>query len=130
MSAYLIDTHVWLWMQSNLARLSPHVRDLVASPDNERIVSAATTWEIAIKHAAGKLALPSNPEHYLSERLRLSVTSVAPIELSHTVRAGSLPPHHRDPFDRMIVAQAQILGLPVITADPRIKQYDVEVIDA
>lgn len=130
MSAYLIDTHVWLWMQNDLARLSPQVRDLVASPDNDRLVSAATPWEIAVKYASGKLFLPAPPAAYVPERLHASVTSVVPIELSHTLRAGALPPHHRDPFDRMIVAQAQTLRIPVITADPAIGRYDVEVIDA
>ncbi|GAB7006198.1 type II toxin-antitoxin system VapC family toxin [Nocardioides sp. AN3] len=130
MSAYLIDTRVWLWMQTDLSRVRASVLELLASADNDRLVSAATVWEIAIKYDVGKLALPQPPDVYLRDRLRDSATTVAPIDLDDAVRAAGLPLHHKDPFDRMIVAQAQLLGLPLVTVDPVMKKYDIDIIDA
>jgi PIN domain nuclease of toxin-antitoxin system len=91
-------------------------------------MSTVSAWEIAIKVGTGRLALPAPLEHYLPERIRQHGFELLRIELPHAMRAGVLPDHHRDPFDRMLIAQAQVEGIPLITADPAITRYDVETI--
>jgi PIN domain nuclease of toxin-antitoxin system len=125
----LIDTHVFLWWSmEHGARLSTDARDLLADGSNEVALSVVSAWEIAIKVGGKRMDLPDVVERYLPDRIRHHGFEVMPIELSHVFRAGSLPLIHRDPFDRMLVAQAQIEGLPILTADPAISQYDVETI--
>ena len=126
----LVDTQCWLWMTSAPERLSASARALVESIDRELFLSAASAWEIAIKHALGKLRLPEPPADYVTSRLEtLRVTPLA-IEHVHALRVASLPPHHSDPFDRLLVAQAQIEGLPILTADPVFALYDVDTLRA
>ena len=126
----LVDTQVWLWMLADPERLRAESRSLLGSRDTEILFSAASTWEIAIKWAFGKLELPDDPEEVIGEMM--SRTSVTPLAIlhSHTLRVASLPDHHRDPLDRLLVAQAQLTGVPLMTADPKIAQYEVEVIAA
>jgi len=100
----------------------------VEDPSTRLLLSTASTWEIAIKHAQGRLALPAPPDRYIPELLRRSGIATLPIELDHSLRTGGLPRHHADPFDRMIVAQAQCLGIPVVSADRQLARYDVDVI--
>lgn len=128
MSRYLLDTHIWLWMQSAPERLSAETLAIVRDRANILLLSSASAWEIAIKVALGKLHLPKPPEVYLPDRLRRSGVEALPIELAHGLAAGALPGHHKDPFDRMIIAQAQMLGAPVITVDEAFSAYDVDVI--
>ena len=90
--------------------------------------SMASAWEIAIKVGGGRMVLPEIVERYLPDRLRHHGFELMSIELPHVFRAGSLPRLHGDPFDRMLVAQAQIEGLPILTADPAISRYDVVTI--
>jgi PIN domain nuclease of toxin-antitoxin system len=124
----LLDTHVWLWMWGEPERLRNEARTVVEDPANELNVSAVSAWEIATKHAAGRLRLPSSAEAWLTDpRHRRDVTEL-PITFMHAVRAGSLPPHHRDPFDRMLVAQAQVEGLILVSADPKVAAYEVETL--
>ena len=111
-------------------RLNRRARKLVESKENELYLSAASAFEIGIKHACGKLKLPGKPESSIPEMMQKSAVTALPITLSHALRAGSLPGHHRDPFDRLLIAQAQIEKLPILTADPRIDDYDVRVIAA
>ena len=92
---------------------------------NDLVLSAATAWEIAIKHANGQLELPDHPEAYVALRMGLDDLDPLPIELSHALRAGTLPPIHRDPFDRLLVAQSQLEELPILTPDPNIARYRV-----
>ena len=123
----LLDTQVWLWMVVAPERLSPAARRLVALEDNELILSAASSWEIAIKHALGKLRLPGTPEALAPEWMaRTGVTQLAVLH-RHALRVASLPPHHRDPFDRLLIAQAQVEDLAVLTADREFERYDVGV---
>ena len=124
----LIDTHVLLWWVLDLPRLSTEGRLIVEDGANELLFSTASAYELTIKAQSGRLTLPEPPERYIPSRLAATGVSPLPIELSHATRAGSLPPIHRDPFDRMLVAQAQIEGLPILTADPAISRYDVETI--
>lgn len=126
----LLDTQVWLWMLGHPDRISADSRALLESPDTKILLSAASTWEIAIKWAIGKLELPGNPEEVIGEMMSQTRVTPLPILHSHTLRVASLPSHHRDPFDRLLVAQAQLAGVPFMTADPQIASYDVEVIAA
>ena len=92
------------------------------------LLSAASAWEISIKAARGRLELPQPPERYVPDRVRRHRMTVLDVALSHALRAGALPEIHADPFDRLLVAQAQLEGLPILTADPAIARYEVETI--
>lgn len=129
MTGVLVDTHVWLWMLASPERLSSTARRVVSSPSNEVFVSAASAWEIAIKHQLGRITLPEPPAKYVPAKIVASGCTALPIEVGHTLRAGALPPHHRDPFDRILIAQAQMAGLPLVTSDRAIGAYEVERID-
>jgi PIN domain nuclease of toxin-antitoxin system len=126
----LLDTHCWLWMLAAPDRFTPEIRERLESPRTDLYLSSASVWEIVIKHALGRLVLPMRPAEYLPSRVAASRTTPLPIEHSHALRVGALPPHHRDPFDRMLVAQSQVEGLPILTADPQVAAYDVEVLRA
>ena len=126
----LLDTHVWLWMWGAPERLRNEARTLLERSSTELHVSAASAWEIATKAAAGRLRLPGSPEQWLTDpRHRSDITEV-PINFDHAARAGTLPPHHRDPFDRILVAQAQIEDLVLVSADPKLAAYEVENLPA
>jgi PIN domain nuclease of toxin-antitoxin system len=124
----LVDTQCWLWMASAPDRLSQHARSLLEAVENELFFSAASAWEIAIKHALGKLRLPEPPQRYVPSRMDSLAMSPLAIDQEHALRVAALPPHHRDPFDRVLVAQAQLEDLPIITSDPVFSKYDVTVI--
>lgn len=130
MSRYLVDTHVWLWMQASPQRLRDETLRLLADESNEVLLSAASSWEMAIKYRLGRLPLPEPPETYVPSRMRRSGTTPVPVEHAHALRVAELPDHHRDPFDRLIVAQAQLLSTPVVTADAQLSAYDVQVLPA
>ena len=93
-------------------------------------LSAASAWELAIKHGLGKLSLPDAPEAYVMDRVTRTKTTPLPITLSHALRVADLPAHHRDPFDRLLVAHAQIEKLAILTADRQLAAYDVEIVEA
>lgn len=130
MTAVLVDTHVWLWMLSSPERLSSGARRVVSSPGTEVFVSAASAWEIAIKYQLGRLTLPEPPAQYVPARIVISGCTPLPIDTAHTLRAGALPLHHGDPFDRVLVAQAQALDIPLVTSDRALLPYEVDRIDA
>lgn len=126
----LLDTHVWLWLQTSPERLSEAALDLLRDPANELHLSAASGWEIAIKHALGKLPLPEPPSTYVPSRLISSGVTPLPVEMRHALHVSTLPPHHRDPFDRLLVAQAQLEEMPVMTVDPQLRSYGAEILSA
>ncbi len=126
----LLDTQCWLWMALSPERFSPRARVMVEARENLLYLSAASAWEIAIKHALGKLRLPEPPLTYVPARLAALAVQPLAIELQHTLQVGTLPPHHRDPFDRLLVAQAQLEDLRILTADPLIAAYDVRTMTA
>jgi PIN domain nuclease of toxin-antitoxin system len=126
----LVDTNAWLWMIANPQRLGPTAQELVEDRRNELFLSAVSSWEIVIKHAMGRLDLPASPETLIPEQMRRSGVTGLPIEHAHAIRVGALPLHHRDPFDRLLVAQAQIESLAILTADPVFGRYAVEVVRA
>ena len=123
----LLDTHVFLWLQTEPERLGEHLR-LVQDQRNVLVVSAASSWEIAIKYQLGKLPLPEAPERYVPQRIRAIGAEAAPVEHPHALAVSNLPALHRDPFDRLLVAQATLLGLTIMTADPALTQYAVATI--
>ena len=124
----LLDTHSFLWWESDEDRLSKSAFDIIRDGRNELIVSVATIWEVAIKYAKGRLILPTAPDLFIAERLRRNRWTELPIDRMHAIRAGSLPRLHGDPFDRMLIAQAQLESIPIVTADSAITRYDVETI--
>lgn len=124
----LVDTHTFLWWASGGGQLSDRARAIVEDPANDVLMSVASAWEIAIKVAAGRLELQAPPERYIPDRMQRHGLVPLRVELSHALRAGRLPPIHGDPFDRLLVAQAQVEGVPIVTADPAIGRYDVDVI--
>ena len=122
----LLDTRVLLWALAESPELARDLRRKIVDPSNDVLVSAASVWEIAIKKRLGKLDAPDN----LLEVLEASDFSPLLIKFVHAAAAGSLPPHHDDPFDRMLIAQAQGEGLILVTADRRLRAYQVELIEA
>lgn len=118
-----MDTHVWLWMLAAPERLNDSARAAIANPENEAVLSVASAWEVAVKHALGKLPLSSPPDRLVDVSVRQFKVIVLPIALDHALAAASLPPIHKDPFDRILVAQAQLDGLTLVTADAIIRQY-------
>jgi PIN domain nuclease of toxin-antitoxin system len=126
----LLDTQCWLWMTLAPERFSPQARALVEARANTLYLSAASAWEIAIKHALGKLHLPEPPVRYVPARLEALGVQPLPIEHQHALHVATLPQHHRDPFDRLLVAQAQLSDLSILTADPLLAAYNVTTISA
>ena len=129
-SEFLLDTHVWLWMHQNPDKLSQSVRELLEDRHQALYFSVASVWEIAIKYELGKLPLPEIPEVYFSHRLyppNMAIT-ILPIEFSHVLRASTLPAHHRDPFDRILIAPAQLENFTLLTVDSQFKMYDLNLL--
>ena len=125
MRRLLLDTHVLLWWLCDDENLGSHATQLIADARNEIFISAATTWEIAIKKNKGLLEAPDDMDRIVEDE----GFSKLPISLFHSEKAGSLPEIHRDPFDRMLVAQAQAEGLEIMTADPEIPKYGIKRVD-
>jgi PIN domain nuclease of toxin-antitoxin system len=124
----LLDTHAFLWWIGDDPRLSERAREVLSDGDNDLVFSAASGWEIAIKARLGRLHVPGDLNTYLVRQLTENYTSVLPVHLSHALRVHALPDHHRDPFDRLLVAQAIVEEIPLLSADPRIARYPVEVV--
>ena len=118
----LLDTHAFLWLQTEPERLREH-RAVVEDPDAELLVSAASAWEIAIKHALGRLPLPEPPATYVPTRMQAIRATPLAVQHDHALAVASLPLLHRDPFDRLLVAQALVLGVTILTADSILEQY-------
>ncbi len=121
---FLLDTHIWLWMQVSPERISAPVLDQLGEQENAVFLSAASSWEIAIKWALGKLPLAQAPAEYVPRCLERQGVVGLPIQHRHALHTASLPPHHRDPFDRLLVAQAQLERLTLVTADEKLAAYD------
>jgi PIN domain nuclease of toxin-antitoxin system len=123
----LLDTHAFLWAIADDQRLSRRAQKIFTGP-HDLWLSAASIWEILIKVQAGKLPLPQPSGPYLVKQAAENRIEVLPITLDHILRVESLPMHHRDPFDRILVAQSIEEKLPLITADPQFERYPVELI--
>ena len=122
----LLDTHAFLWCLADPAKLSSSARTAIADPNNDAFVSAVTGWEIAVKRAKGHLTAPDNLAAIVEER---GFTHL-PLTFRHAEQAGLLPMHHRDPFDRFLIAQARAEGLVLVTKDARIPLYGIRTVGA
>ena len=126
----LLDTQCFLWMAGQPERLSRRARTVLEDAQHVLYLSAASAWEIGIKHAAGKLTLPEAPASFVPSRMTALGVLPLGVHHAHALHVSTLPPHHRDPFDRLLVAQAQLEGLSILTSDPLIATYGVEVVSA
>lgn len=122
----LLDTHALLWALVDPDRLTNRAREVIQDGSNDAVASAVSVWEIEIKRALGKLEAPDD----LIDALASTGFRPLPMSLEHAVRAGSLASHHRDPFDRMLIAQAQIESLTIVTRDARFVPYGVPLLEA
>lgn len=121
----LVDTCTFLWMADDAPELSESARTVVTNPDNDVYLSAASAWEIAIKHALGKLPLPEPPRQFVPSQRTLLALTPLPIEEAAVLALDRLPTLHRDPFDRVLVCQALTHGLVIVSPDPQIQQYPI-----
>lgn len=124
----LLDTRVWLWTLVSPERFDEAIGDLLADRGNELLFSAASAWEIAFKYRLGKLPLPEPPARFVPPRLARDGITLLPVEPHHALHVADLPDHHRDPFDRLLVAQAVLEQLTLITADQQLSAYDARVL--
>ena len=122
---YLLDTHVWLWMLMDSPRLGPITRERLSSTDAQRVFSAVSYAEVAIKHALGKLPLPCSVERLRS----LGQFELANFDVDSALQLAYLPNIHKDPFDRMLVAQAKSAGMVLVSADDKVRQYSANTLD-
>jgi PIN domain nuclease of toxin-antitoxin system len=121
----LLDTVTFLDAVLRPEDLSPRARDLLLSAENERYFSIASSWEIAIKYSAGKLTLPDHPEQFIPEHRHKLAADVLPIDEESVLHMTRLPPFHRDPFDRLLISQALVHAMVLVTPDTRIAKYPV-----
>lgn len=124
----LLDTHAFLWWVTDDPQLSPTARAAIADPANTILFSVASAWEIAIKAGTGRYTLPERPEIYIPSRVASNGFTVLPIGMAHTLRTYALPPHHRDPFDRILIAQSMVEGVPIISVDSMVAAYGVPIL--
>ncbi len=124
----LLDTHTFLWWNTNDPQLSETARGIITDGRNEIFLSAASAWEISIKFNRGRLVLPEDPEKYVSSRMLLHHFQSLPVQISHALHVCTLPDYHRDPFDRLLIAQAKLEKMPILTADTEIARYDVAIV--
>jgi PIN domain nuclease of toxin-antitoxin system len=122
---FIADTHAFIWFITDAAQLSPKSKLLLESPESERVLSVASIWEIAIKTSLGKLSFKRPLEQFLPEQTRLNYFQTLNISAEHALRVASLPLLHRDPFDRLIVAQALVEGLPILSNDRVLDAYGI-----
>ena len=125
---FLLDTHTWLWAVSAPERLRNSGAEMIEDAENVVFFSAVSAVEIAIKVSLGKLKLPVPASEFVSSRIEALGMMALPIYISHALRVASLPSHHKDPFDRLLVAQCQIERLPLMTADAALGSYDIEIL--
>ena len=124
----LLDTHTLLWFTAGAADLSAVARATIEDPSNESVVSVASVWEMAIKMSLGRLDLGSNLDGFVDNHIVANGIGLLRIRITHIAATVGLPFHHRDPFDRLIIAQALTEGLPVVGSDPEFSKYGVRMI--
>jgi PIN domain nuclease of toxin-antitoxin system len=126
----LLDSQALLWWRAGSRKLGPRARAAISQDAFGVLVSAASAWELAIKSATGKLTLREPVERWLPAALDGSGFDTLPVTLAHALAVTSLPLHHADPFDRLLIAQAQLENLTIVTADSAFEEYDVKLLDA
>jgi PIN domain nuclease of toxin-antitoxin system len=125
---YLLDTSVFLWVLTGEDKLNPRAQEILTSASSELHFSAVGTWEITIKFALGALRLPKPPRQFVLHALRSWPMQALNITHEHALHAGELPMHHRDPFDRMLIAQALVEEMTLLTADRTFQKYEADLI--
>lgn len=124
----LLDTHIFLWWITDDARLAAPLRSALGAPGVSLFWSVASTWEVAVKYAIGRLPLAEAPGPLLARHRQLNRVELVRIGEDHALLAAALPRHHDDPFDRLLVAQAKLEGMTLATADARVREYDVPLL--
>jgi PIN domain nuclease of toxin-antitoxin system len=125
----LIDTHIFLWFLLEPYRIRKSAREFLDDTlNNEIFISDVSAWEISIKYGVKKLSIPDIPEIWFPNRVRRAGFLHLPIELSHTLSIHNLPPHHKDPFDRLLISQSNQENLPIVTEDPKFLNYQVKIL--
>ncbi|MBI2311789.1 MAG: type II toxin-antitoxin system VapC family toxin [Betaproteobacteria bacterium] len=124
----LVDTHALLWWLFDDPKLSRRARTAIGNPENSVFCSSASAWEIATKHRLGKLPEAEEAVMHLPALLRAARMEVLPISVEHALAAGSLGGAHKDPFDRMLIAQAQLERMPIVTSDPAFRKFRIEIL--
>jgi PIN domain nuclease of toxin-antitoxin system len=119
----LLDTCTFLWIVAGAAELSPRASDIFQAADNEVYLSAASAWEIAVKHGLGRLPLPDAPDRFVREMREAHGIASLPVDEESALHVSRLPALHGDPFDRILVSQAIVHGLTILTPDPLVTQY-------
>ncbi|MGI8657808.1 MAG: type II toxin-antitoxin system VapC family toxin [Candidatus Limnocylindria bacterium] len=124
----LLDTHVWIWWLTAPDRLTSEASSALSDADSRLCLSPASTWELMVKSAAGRVTVSGSVEALVEEAISASGVQPLPIEHAHALQLRRLPAHHRDPFDRMLIAQAQADQMILVTADRQLSAYDVETL--
>jgi PIN domain nuclease of toxin-antitoxin system len=124
----LLDTQCWLWWIATPEKLKRDARRRIADKRNTIYLSAASSWEIVIKYSIGKLPLPEPPWQFVPKRLARDTITALPIEIMHALRVADLPLHHKDPFDRLLIAQSTQERIPIMTADKQFEPYQAQII--
>ena len=124
---FLLDTHALLWFLANAPRLSPYAKSLIEDTHSEAVVSIVSLWEIAIKNSGGKLPLPMPFVALFPAQLDLNSITLLPITIAQLDEVTRLPFHHRDPFDRLLIAQARAESIPIVSVDAAFSPYDVQI---
>ena len=124
----LLDTHAFLWWIADDRRLSDRAQEIIGDGRNELYFSTASGWEISIKAGLGRLEVPDDLDQFIADQLSRNAIQALPIYLRHALHTRTLPDHHRDPFDRILVSQAVLEEMPLLSADPQVSRYPVEVV--
>jgi PIN domain nuclease of toxin-antitoxin system len=124
----LLDTHTFIWWDSQRAKLSPNALELCQNPANTLTLSVASVWEMQIKHQLGKLTLHLPLREILEAQVQQNALDILPIEVSHVLALDQLPLHHRDPFDRLLIAQANVEQMILVSCDPIFETYSMPVV--
>lgn len=125
----MLDTHCWLWMVAEPDRLRASAREVLEDPTTVRLLSAACVWEITIKHRLGKLRMELPPAEFVAGGMADTAVDPLPVTHRHALGVADLPDHHRDPFDRLLIAQSRSEDCTIATADPVFRRYEVDVFE-
>ncbi len=126
----LIDTNIFLWAAVVPKKLSRKILEVLSNPESEIFLSAASSWEIAIKYGKGRLDLPEHPKTFIEKGIAASGIIPLPIKFQDTLSVSDLPHYHKDPFDRLLITQANLNNMTLISGDKVFRKYDVELIEA
>jgi PIN domain nuclease of toxin-antitoxin system len=124
----LMDTHTFLWWNDNDPKLSQTALQIIQDPTNTIYLSVVSVWEIIIKAQTGKMGLNLTPEAYVRTHIQANNFTILPVLLEHALDVHNLPLHHRDPFDRLLIAQSRCENMPILTLDPLMQQYAVQTL--